>query len=208
MEPVGPGRFESGGFFGLRAVFLHPFHPDLFLFLCNKEKMQRPETTFIPFFHSTFSNRRYPSTFTPALARHARRHSGGQPGTAKGNRHPEIAARASLYEMAYRMQASVPELTDPSNEPKSVLKRYGPQVREHGTFAHNCLMARHMIERGVQFAQLMHAGWYQHNSLTTELYTQCADTDQPSAALVLDLKEWGPLEDTLLIWAGEFGIKN
>jgi hypothetical protein len=118
---------------------------------------------------------------------------------------PEIATRIAQYEMAYRMQASVPELTDLSNEPKSVLERYGPQVTEPGTFAHNCLMARRMIERGVQFVQLMHAGWDQHNSLTTELYTQCKDTDQPSAALVADLKERGLLEDTLLIWGGEFG---
>jgi uncharacterized protein (DUF1501 family) len=107
--------------------------------------------------------------------------------------------------MAYRMQASVPELADLSNEPKSVLERYGPQVLEPGTFAHNCLMARRMVERGVQFVQLMHAGWDQHNSLTTELYTQCRDTDQPSAALVADLKERGLLEDTLVIWGGEFG---
>jgi len=118
---------------------------------------------------------------------------------------PEIATRIAQYEMAYRMQASVPELTDLSNEPKSVLERYGPQVTEPGTFAHNCLMARRMIERGVQFVQLMHAGWDQHNSLTTELYTQCKDTDQPSAALVADLKERGLLEDTLVIWGGEFG---
>lgn len=118
---------------------------------------------------------------------------------------PEIATRIAQYEMAYRMQASVPELSDLSNEPKSVLDRYGPQVTEPGTFAHNCLMARRMVERGVQFVQLMHAGWDQHNSLTTELYTQCADTDQPSAALVADLKERGLLEDTLVIWGGEFG---
>ena len=118
---------------------------------------------------------------------------------------PEIATRISQYEMAYRMQASVPELSDLSNEPKSVLERYGPQVLEPGTFAHNCLMARRLVERGVQFVQLMHAGWDQHNSLTTELYTQCRDTDQPSAALVADLKERGLLEDTLVVWGGEFG---
>jgi len=118
---------------------------------------------------------------------------------------PEIATRIAQYEMGYRMQASVPELTDLSDEPESVIANYGPQVREPGTFAHNCLMARRMIERGVQFVQLMHAGWDQHNSLTTELYTQCHDTDQPSAALVADLKQRGLLEDTLVIWGGEFG---
>jgi hypothetical protein len=120
-------------------------------------------------------------------------------------RDPEIGTRIAQYEMGYRMQASVPELTDLSDEPQAVLDRYGPQVREPGTFAHNCLMARRMVERGVRFVQLMHAGWDQHNSITTELYTQCRDTDQPSAALVADLKERGLLEDTLVIWGGEFG---
>ena len=118
---------------------------------------------------------------------------------------PEIATRITQYELAYQMQASVPELTDISREPKHVLEMYGPQVTERGTFAHNCLMARRLIERGVGFVQLMHAGWDQHNSLTTELYTQCRDTDQPSAALVRDLKQRGLLDDTLVIWGGEFG---
>jgi hypothetical protein len=118
---------------------------------------------------------------------------------------PEIATRITQFEMAYRMQTSVPELTDLSGEPKEVLEMYGPQVRERGTFAYNCLMARRLVERGVRFVQVMHAGWDQHNSLTTELYTQCADTDQPSAALVKDLKQRGLLDDTLVIWGGEFG---
>ncbi|HEX2749656.1 MAG TPA: DUF1501 domain-containing protein, partial [Verrucomicrobiales bacterium] len=118
---------------------------------------------------------------------------------------PEIATRIAQYEMAFRMQASVPELTDLSNEPQAVLDLYGPQVKEPGTFAHNCIMARRMIERGVRCVQLMHAGWDQHNSLTTELYTQCRDTDQPSAGLVRDLKQRGLLDDTLVIWGGEFG---
>ncbi|MDG2124867.1 MAG: DUF1501 domain-containing protein [Verrucomicrobiales bacterium] len=120
-------------------------------------------------------------------------------------RDPEIATRISQYEMAFRMQASVPELTDLSKEPQSVLDLYGPDVLERGTYAHNCLMARRLIERGGRFVQLMHAGWDQHNSLTTELYTQCKDTDQPSAGLVMDLKQRGLLEDTLVIWCGEFG---
>ena len=118
---------------------------------------------------------------------------------------PEIATRIAQYEMAYRMQTSVPELTDISDEPKSVIEMYGPQVKERGTFAYNCLMARRLIERGVRFVQVMHAGWDQHNSLTTELYTQCADTDQPSAALVRDLKMRGMLDETLVLWGGEFG---
>jgi len=118
---------------------------------------------------------------------------------------PEIATRIAQYEMSYRMQASVPELADLSQEPETVLQSYGPQVKETGTFAHNCLMARRLIERGVRFVQVMHAGWDQHNSLTTELYTQCKDTDQPAAALVMDLKQRGLLEDTLVVWGGEFG---
>lgn len=118
---------------------------------------------------------------------------------------PEITTRISQYEMAFRMQTSVPELADISGEPQSVLDLYGPSVREQGTFAHNCLMARRLVERGVRYVQLMHAGWDQHNSLTTELYNQCRDTDQPSAGLVQDLKQRGLLEDTLVIWGGEFG---
>jgi hypothetical protein len=118
---------------------------------------------------------------------------------------PEIATRISQYEMAYRMQASVPDLTDLSREPARVLDMYGPDVHTPGTYAYNCLMARRLIERGVRFVQLMHAGWDQHNSLTTELYNQCRDTDQPSAALVRDLKQRGLLKDTLVIWGGEFG---
>jgi hypothetical protein len=118
---------------------------------------------------------------------------------------PEIATRIAQYEMAFRMQASVPELADLSQEPLHVLDMYGPQVTERGTYAHNCLMARRLVERGVRTVQVMHAGWDQHRSLTTELYTQCKDTDQPSAALVLDLKQRGLLDDTLVVWGGEFG---
>jgi hypothetical protein len=118
---------------------------------------------------------------------------------------PEITTRIKQYEMAYKMQASVPDLTDLSNESAETLKLYGPQVKEPGTFAYNCLMARRLAERGVNFIQVMHAGWDQHNSLTTELYNQCRDTDQPSAGLVTDLKQRGLLDDTLVIWGGEFG---
>ncbi|MEZ6110980.1 MAG: DUF1501 domain-containing protein [Pirellulaceae bacterium] len=118
---------------------------------------------------------------------------------------PEIGTRIAQYEMAFKMQTSVPELTDFSSESAETLEMYGPQVKEPGTFAHNCLLARRLVERGVGFVQLMHAGWDQHNSITTELYTQCRDTDQPSAALVRDLKQRGLLDDTLVIWGGEFG---
>jgi len=118
---------------------------------------------------------------------------------------PEIATRIAQYEMAFKMQASVPELTDLRDESEETLALYGPQVKEPGTFAYNCLMARRLAERGVRFVQLMHAGWDQHSSLTTELYGQCRDTDQASAGLVQDLKQRGLLDDTLVIWAGEFG---
>ena len=118
---------------------------------------------------------------------------------------PEILTRIAQYEMAYRMQTSVPELTDLKSEPKNVLDLYGPSVNERGTFAYNCLMARRLIERGTRFVQVMHAGWDQHRSVTTELYNQCRDTDQPSAGLIADLKQRGLLEDTLVIWGGEFG---
>ncbi len=118
---------------------------------------------------------------------------------------PEIATRIAQYEMAYRMQASVPELTDFADEPQHVLDLYGSDVKQQGTYAYNCLMARRLIERGVRFVQVMHAGWDQHGSITTELYNQCRDTDQPSAGLVRDLKQRGLLDDTLVIWGGEFG---
>ena len=118
---------------------------------------------------------------------------------------PEIATRITQYEMAARMQLSVPELADFSDESPDVLASYGPQVHTPGSFAHNCVMARRLIERGSRYIQLMHAGWDQHNSITTALYDQCHDTDQPSAALVQDLKKRGLLDDTLVIWGGEFG---
>ncbi len=118
---------------------------------------------------------------------------------------PEIGTRIAQYEMAYRMQASVPELTDISKEPSHILEMYGPDVKRPGSFAYHCLLARRLAERGVRFVQLMHAGWDQHRNLTTQLQIQCEDTDQPSAALVKDLKQRGMLEDTLVIWGGEFG---
>jgi hypothetical protein len=118
---------------------------------------------------------------------------------------PEIATRTAQYEMAFQMQMSVPELADLSGEPQSVLDLYGPDVTRKGSYAYNCLMARRLAERGVRYVQLMHAGWDQHGNLPTQLPTQCRDTDQPSAALVKDLKARGLLDDTLVIWGGEFG---
>ena len=118
---------------------------------------------------------------------------------------PEIYARIQQYELAYRMQTSVPELTDFSDEPKHVLDMYGPDVHKRGSYAYNCLMARRLAERGVQFTQLFHMGWDQHFTLPKQLPGQCKDTDQPSAALIKDLKQRGMLEDTLVVWGGEFG---
>ena len=118
---------------------------------------------------------------------------------------PEIATRIAQYEMGFRMQSSIPELADLSTESRQTLRMYGPNVETPGSFAHNCLIARRLVERGCRFVQCMHAGWDQHNSLTTELYNQCRDTDQASAALVIDLKRRGLLDDTLVIWGGEFG---
>jgi hypothetical protein len=118
---------------------------------------------------------------------------------------PEIATRIAQYEMAYRMQTSVPELTDFSDEPQHVLEMYGPDVQRQGSYAYNCLLARRLAERGVRFVQLMHAGWDQHRNLNSQLKIQCQDTDAPSAALVKDLKQRGLLDETLVIWGGEFG---
>jgi hypothetical protein len=118
---------------------------------------------------------------------------------------PEIATRISQYELAYRMQTSVPELTDVSQEPAHVFDAYGPDSRKPGTFAANCLLARRLVERGVRFVQLFHRGWDQHTNLPKQIAGQCRDTDQPSAALVDDLAQRGLLDDTLVVWGGEFG---
>jgi hypothetical protein len=118
---------------------------------------------------------------------------------------PETLTRIAQYEMAYRMQTSVPDLTDLSKESEATLEMYGPDVKKPGTFAYNCLLARRMAERGVTFTQLYHRGWDQHSNLPKRMREQCKDTDQPSAALVKDLKQRGLLDDTLVIWGGEFG---
>ena len=118
---------------------------------------------------------------------------------------PEINTRIAQYEMAFRMQTSVPDLVDVSKEPEHVLGMYGPDVKKPGTFAYNCLLARRMAERGVRFIQLYHRGWDQHGNLPVRIREQSQDTDQPSAALVKDLKARGMLDDTLVIWGGEFG---
>ena len=118
---------------------------------------------------------------------------------------PEIATRIRQYEMAYRMQASVPELTDLRDEPDEVFQLYGPDSRRAGSYAANCILARRLVERGVRFVQLFHPDWDHHSRLTSWCTARCRDTDQPSAALVTDLKRRGLLDDTLVIWGGEFG---
>ena len=118
---------------------------------------------------------------------------------------PEIQARIAQYEMAYRMQSSVPELTDLSGESKHILDMYGPDVSEPGTFASSCLLARRLAERDVRFVQIFIRGWDQHGNLPRDIRNQCRDVDQASAALILDLKQRGMLDDTLVIWGGEFG---
>lgn len=118
---------------------------------------------------------------------------------------PEIESRIAQYEMAYRMQTSVPEVTDLSKEPDEVFELYGPDARKAGTFAANCLLARKLAQKGVRFIQLYHQGWDQHGNLKSEITNQCRETDQPTAALIKDLKRLGMLDDTLILWGGEFG---
>ena len=118
---------------------------------------------------------------------------------------PEIRTRIRQYEMAHRMQTSVPELNDLSDEPESVFEMYGPDSRRPGSYAANCILARRLAERGVPFVQLFHPDWDHHSRLSSWCTARCRDTDQPSAALVMDLKERGLVEDTLVIWGGEFG---
>ncbi|HEY3835258.1 MAG TPA: DUF1501 domain-containing protein [Bryobacteraceae bacterium] len=125
--------------------------------------------------------------------------------TAESTGDPEVSTRISQYEMAFRMQASVPELTDLSKEPQSILDLYGPDAKKPGTFASNCLLARRLAERGVRFIQLYHRDWDHHGGLPKGLPARCKDTDQPCAALITDLKQRGMLDDTLVIWGGEFG---
>ncbi|PZX54771.1 DUF1501 domain-containing protein [Algoriphagus chordae] len=121
---------------------------------------------------------------------------------------PEISAKVKQYEMAYRMQTAVPEMTDVSKEPESIIKLYGPDCLVPGTYAANCLLARKLSESGVRFVQLYHQGWDQHGNLPNEMRLQAEDVDQASAALITDLKQRGLLDETLVIWGGEFGRTN
>jgi hypothetical protein len=121
---------------------------------------------------------------------------------------PEILNRIAQYEMAFRMQTSVPEVTDLSNEPEWVYDMYGEDSRDPGTYAANCMLARKLIEKDVKFVQLYHQGWDQHLNLPGGIKNQCNKTDQATAALIKDLKQRGLLEDTLVVWGGEFGRTN
>jgi arylsulfatase A-like enzyme len=118
---------------------------------------------------------------------------------------PEIASRIEQYEMAFRMQTSVPELIDISKEPKSVLSMYGPEVTQPGTFAYNCLLARRLAERGVRFTQVFLRGWDHHGNLPANIRQLAPQADIPAAGLIKDLKQRGMLDDTLVVWGGEFG---
>ena len=121
---------------------------------------------------------------------------------------PEIENRIAQYELAFRMQRSIPDVTNLADEPEHVFKEYGEDARTPGTYASNCLLARRLVERGVRFVQLYHPGWDQHGNLEKAISNQCKETDQASAALVQDLHRRGLLEDTLVIWGGEFGRTN
>lgn len=121
---------------------------------------------------------------------------------------PEIKTKIQQYEMAYRMQTAIPEVTDLSKEPESIVKLYGPECLIPGTYAANCLLARKLSENGVRFVQLYHQGWDAHDNLPSQITGQCKDTDQASAALITDLKQRGLLDETLVIWGGEFGRTN
>jgi hypothetical protein len=147
-----------------------------------------------------------PNGMSPAIRRNildAIRDINGEKHQAVGD--PEIATRIEQYEMAFRMQTSVPELMDLSKEPASTFEAYGPDARIPGSFAANCLLARRLAERDVRFVQLYHRDWDHHGGLPGGIRSQCKQTDQPSAALIADLKQRGLLDDTLVIWGGEFG---
>lgn len=121
---------------------------------------------------------------------------------------PEIETRIAQYELGFRMQSSIPEIADMTDEPDSVFEEYGPDSKNPGTYASNCIMARRLVEQGVQFVQLYHQGWDQHGNLPTGIRNQCRETDQPSAALINDLKRRGLLDETLVVFGGEFGRTN
>jgi len=217
-----PGRPSLGAWTSYGLGSLNRNLPD---FLVMISKMQRPSDQ--PLYDHYWGSGFLPSRYQGVKLRNARdpvlylRDPDGLPrelrrGMLDGLRElnslrqdatgdPEIATRIRQYEMAYRMQTSVPELTDLSDETEEVFQLYGPDSRRPGSYAANCILARRLAERGVRFIQLFHPDWDHHSRLTSWCTARCRDTDQPSAALIQDLKRRGLLDDTLVIWGGEFG---
>jgi Protein of unknown function (DUF1501) len=217
-----PGRPSMGAWLSYGLGSENRNLPD---YLVMISKMQRPSdqplydhywgSGFLPSRYQgvKLRNSKYPVLYLrdpDGLPRHLRR--GMLDGLAELNQQrlvetgdPEIATRIRQYEMAYRMQTSIPELTDLSGEPEEVFELYGPDSRRPGSYAANCIQARRLAERGVRFIQLFHPDWDHHSRLTSWCTARCRDTDQPSAALIQDLKRRGMLDETLVIWGGEFG---
>ncbi len=217
-----PGRPSLGAWISYGLGSLNRNLPDYLVLI---SKMQRPsdQPLYDHYWGSGFLPSRYQGvklrnskdpvlylTDPEGLPRHLRR--GMLDGLAELNQmrfeqtqDPEITTRIRQYEMAYRMQASVPELTDLSDEPDGVFEMYGPDSRRAGSYAANCILARRLAERGVRFIQLFHPDWDHHSRLPSWCRARCRDTDQPSAALIKDLKQRGMLDETLVIWGGEFG---
>ena len=217
-----PGRPSVGGWVSYGLGSMNRNLPD---FVVMISKMQRPSDQ--PLYDHYWGSGFLPSRYQGVKLRSAKdavlylRDRDGLPrelrrgmldGLAELNQQrfeathdPEITTRIRQYEMAYRMQASVPELTDLSDEPEHVFEMYGPDSRRAGSYAANCILARRLAERGVRFIQLFHPDWDHHSRLPSWCVARCRDTDQPSAALIKDLKQRGLLDETLVIWGGEFG---
>ncbi len=217
-----PGRPSIGGWISYGLGSPNRNLPD---FIVMISKMQRPSDQ--PLYDHYWGSGFLPSRFQGVKLRNAKdpvlylRDPAGLPrelrrsmlnGLAELNQQkqeethdPEIATRIRQYEMAYRMQMSVPELIDLSDETESTFNLYGPDSRRAGSYAANCILARRLAERGVRFIQLFHPDWDHHSRLPSWCVARCRDTDQPTAALITDLKQRGLLDDTLVIWGGEFG---
>ena len=217
-----PGRPSIGSWFSYGLGSVNRDLPD-FLVLISKMKRGSDQPLYDNYWGSGFlpsvyqgvklRNAKAPVLYLKdpdGLPRHLRRSMLNGLGELNSMRlsetgDPEIETRIRQYEMAYRMQASVPELTDVSDEPDSVFELYGPDSRRAGSYAANCILARRLAERDVRFIQLFHPDWDHHSRLKSWCTARCRDTDQPSAALIKDLKQRGMLDDTLVIWGGEFG---
>lgn len=217
-----PGRPSMGGWVSYGLGSENQNLPD-YLVLISKMKRPSDQPLYDHYWGSGFLPSRYqgvklrnakdPVLYLrdpEGLPRHLRR--GMLDGLAELNQmrleetgDPEIATRISQYEMAWRMQTSIPQLNDLSDEPESTFELYGPDSRRPGSYAANCVLARRLVERGVRFVQLFHPDWDHHSRLSSWCTARCRDTDQASAALVMDLKQRGLLEETLVIWGGEFG---